>query len=105
MGGIITLYLDKEFQAGNYEDILVRLAEANKISLNKQILKILVAHLEANRRFVDKKITDFEVQLQNNVNEKRPLCKHCFSMDMDVKGFVIHDKGCPWQVNYEGYDF
>jgi len=74
-----------------------RLAMAKGIPRNRLLIFILEDYLLNNRRYVDRKITDFEVQSVEQVKKEIPVyCPECFSVDVDEEGYTIHDKACGW---------
>lgn len=102
MNGTITVYLDNEWFE-KYDSRFTRYSKSKDSSKNKVILDIMKNYLDDNQRYLDTKITSFEVEKAEEHRREEPevVCKECGALrsDIDSKGFVIHDKGCSWNRN------
>lgn len=88
-------YSPRDFD--HYFDEIERLALAKGISKNKMVLFILKDWIDNNRRYVDRKITDFEQEEILEIKAMIPIgCKECGSEEVDKGGWRIHKEGCSW---------
>lgn len=77
-----------------------RLALAKGVSKNRMAIQIIEEWIANNRRYVDRKITDFESESVEKIKKEIPVyCPECGSIEVDEGGFTIHDRACSW--NYE----
>lgn len=99
MGSLGSVYVSRKDE--ELIDYLDRLAAAKGLSKNKLIMNILREYRENNKRYSDRKITDFEVKEVEKIIKETPVyCKECFSKETDDSGFVIHDWGCSFNLLY-----
>lgn len=96
---ITSLYVPKN-DIPLLEDI-ERLAIAKKFSKNQMIMFIIRDWIENHKSYVDRKITDFEVQSVLSVKQSIRLdyCDECGCSFQDEQGYIIHHPECSWSIN------